>query len=90
MIKLIDGYEIHGNTYDYSLVFNTGKENKDGKPIRKTIGYYRTVEGCIEECYRHLCRKATAEQVLSLSSAVIEFQKIERKLEAIIPDCLKK
>jgi len=90
MIKLIENYEIHGNTYDYSLVINTGKEGKDGKPIYKTLGYFRSVESCIKECYRHLCRKATAEQVLTLNDAIVLFQRIEKRLEEIIPDCMKK
>lgn len=90
MIKLIENYEIHGNAYDYSLVVNTGKEDKNGKPIYKTLGYFRSVEGCIKECYRQLCRKATAEQVLTLNDAIVLFQRIEKRLEEIIPDGFKK
>ena len=90
MIALIEGYEIHGNTYDYSLVINTGKKNKNGDSVYKTIGYHRTVEACIKECYRHLCRKATAEQMLTLNDAIVLFQRIEKRLEEIIPDGFKK
>ena len=90
MIKLIDNYEIHGNTYDYSLVINTGKLNQNGKPIYRPIGYHRTVEDCIKDCYRHLCRKATAEQMLTLNDAIVLFQRIEKRLEEIIPDDFKK
>ena len=90
MIELIKNYEIHGKEYDYSLVINTGRVDKENRPITKPVGYYRTVEECIKACYRHLCRKATAEQVLTLSDAVVEFQKIEKQLEEIIPDCFKK
>lgn len=90
MIELIDGYSIQGKEYDYALVFDTGRKNKDGDTIYKNIGYYNTVESCIKACYRHLCRKATASQLLTMSDAVVEFQRIEKRLEKIIPDCFKR
>lgn len=96
MIKLIDNYEIHGNPYDYSLVINTGRvsvktDKKTGETtesrVYKTIGYYNNVKSCILACYKDLCRKVVAEDVLTLTEALNRFDEIQKRLEEIIPNC---
>lgn len=89
MIKLIENYEIHGNKYDYVLALNTGKVDKNGKPILKPEGYYNTVAACINACYHKLCRGVVAEKAMTLKEAVAEFEAIQRRLEELIPEVLK-
>ena len=91
MITLIDGYEIHGNSKDYSLVINTGKKDKKtGKDRTVVVGYYNSVSSCVLACYKDICRKVTRDKAMTLTEAVTEFQTIENRLESIIPDCFKR
>lgn len=87
MIKLIDNYEIHGNSYDYVLVQNSGKVDKQGNPVYKNLGYFRSIKSCIKACYRAMCLKAVEEEVLTLTEALDRFDAIYLKLENIIPRC---
>lgn len=96
MIKLIEGYEIHGNQYDYSLVINTGRVSKQvdkktgettERPVYKTEGYYNSVQSCIKACYKKLCLKAVANEDMTLTEAIERFDGIQKRLEEIIPKC---
>lgn len=90
MITLIDGYEVHGNAHDYTLVINTGKKDKKGNDRTIVVGYYRIVSACVVACYKDICRKVTREKTMTLAAAAREFQSIEKRLEDIIPDCFKR
>lgn len=89
MIKLIRDYYIDGNTGDFVLKLDTGKDDKDGKRIYSTIGYHGTVDACIRGLYRVLCRKLVAEEALTLKEAEKRFQDIVNELRVIMPNCFK-
>ena len=86
MITLIENYEIHGSKYDYSLVINTGKVDKNGNTVYKIEGYYSSVQSCIKACYKKLCLKTVAEEKLTLTQALERFDAIQKRLEDIIPN----
>ncbi|WMI80929.1 hypothetical protein [Anaerotignum sp. MB30-C6] len=89
MIKLIRDYCIDGQAYDYALKLDTKKDDKDGKRVYSVIGYYGTVDGCIQGLYKVLCRKLVAEEVLTLKEAEKRFQDIANELKVVMPDCFK-
>lgn len=91
MIKLFDKYEIHGNTHDYSLVEKVDGTSKKGEPItsNKVLGYYNSVEGCLQGLYKHIGRKIVAENELTLTEAIDAFAALQKRIESIIPGVLK-
>lgn len=90
MIKLIDNYAIMGNERDYSLVKFTGKKDKKGKDAYKICGYYGTVAACIKGCFKEKCLELVAEEDMELKEAAEEFEKIEKRLESIMPEVFKR
>lgn len=90
MIKLIDNYAIMGNERDYSLVKFTGKKDKNGKDTYRICGYYGTVAACIKGCFKEKCLELVAEEDMELKEAAEEFEKIEKRLESIMPEVFKR
>ncbi|HBF66472.1 MAG TPA: hypothetical protein DDW34_12965 [Clostridium sp.] len=89
MIKLIRDYIIDGQAYDYALKLDTKKDDKNGNRVYSIIGYYGTVEGCIQGLYKVLCRKLVADEVLTLVEAEKRFKSIADELKAVMPECFK-
>lgn len=90
MIKLIDNYVIMGNERDYSLIKFTGKKDKKGKDLYRIVGYYNSVESCIKGCFREKCLEATIKNDMTILEAAEEFEKIEKRLESIMPEVFKR
>lgn len=76
MIHIIDDYYIDGGARDYILLKDTGRADKDGNAIYKSISYHSSVSSAVENVRKIKCREITAEKNMELYEAVNAFKSI--------------
>lgn len=67
-----------------------GKKDKNGKDAYRICGYYGTVAACIRGCFKEKCLELAAGEDMELKEAAAEFERIEKRLESVMPDVFKR
>ena len=81
MLRINNDYVILGDSKDYTLALDLHREDENKKPIYKSLGYYGTVQTALNGLYKHLTKKAVAENNMSLQEAAKEFERIAEGLK---------
>lgn len=88
MIKITDRFYINANSNCYSLQEKTTVQDENsknyGKEIFKDLGYYTTLEGCLQGILKTLTREfISKEQENSFSDLLKELKKQEKILKSL-------
>jgi len=79
MFHVIKGYFIVFDDSSVNLCTDTGKLDKDGKPVLRAFGYYgnvgQTMEGLYKVLVKEKCSKKTVQQLEDLRQIVVDTQK---------------
>ena len=89
MIKLKHDFVVDSNKNNYILMLYKHKDDKKGKPIYETLGYYSTLEGAIYGAKSIFIRMQLGSGFFELEQALEEIRKIHKEwvdmLEEVTP-----
>lgn len=91
MIRLTEDYSIDIDGYNYILYKDSGKVNKDGNPVRRSLGYFGTLKELLN-CWAEIVVKSALNErdTLLLSEAVEvigqELSEVKKTISDAIPD----
>ena len=87
MVHIIDGYFAYDNNYGYTVIQNTGRKNKSGEEICKTLGYCGTLEEVLKMVRNDVVHEKLAGADYELAQALQmireETDRIMKALEGI-------
>ena len=70
MIKINENYAIDVDRYNYILVKNEHRKDKNGKDVYKTIGYYNNIKAAFSACAEWCAVENLTNDEFSLKEAV--------------------
>lgn len=82
MIRVNDKYVIEVDTC-YTAQIDTKKKDKEGKPIRKTIGYFTNLSNAIKGIAENEVGEVLADGEYSLKDAIAEVKAIYEKFNHV-------
>lgn len=89
MIKLIHNYIVDVSQHNYTLMIDTGKQDKNGKPVYTAIGYYNSLSGAIIAAKEHHIRRQFYGDTFTLSEAVQTITRINLEFCELLNEVLK-
>lgn len=76
MITLKYDLLVDVSQYNYTLMLDKHKQDKKGKPVYETLGYYNTLTGAVCGAKDYCIRKILGSDVHSLTEAADEIARI--------------
>lgn len=70
MIRVDENYIIEVDERCYAVKIDMHKEDKNGNPIYKPVGYYGDIEGAIKGIIKSKVNKSLSEEIHTLESAL--------------------
>ena len=89
MIKLIHNYVVDVSQYNYTLMIDKLKHNKDGKPVYETVGYYSSLSGAIVAAKENCIKRQFFDSTVSLEEAVQTVNQISQEFSDLLKEVLK-
>lgn len=76
MIRVNDKYVIEVDSLNYTAQIDTKKKDKEGNPVRKTIGYYSNIANAMKGIAENEVGEVLADGEYSLKEAIAEVKSI--------------
>ena len=76
MIRVNSKYVIEIDSLNYTAQIETGKKDKDGNPVRKTIGYYSNIANAMKGIAENEVGEVLADGEYPLKEAIAEVKAI--------------
>lgn len=84
MVKLKNNYEIDSDgRYSFLLLFDTGRIDKDNKPVKLTYGYYSSFSSAL----RGYCNQILMDKVASNEMDLMDVKRALEELKQEIKVC---
>lgn len=84
MIELLDNYVLDVDDHCYTLKQDTGKTDKRGNRVYKTLGYFGDVTGALHALVKELAREKHKHACTSLNEAVNAIREDNTRVENLI------
>ena len=84
MIILIHDLVIGVDTNNYTLMLDEHKQDKNGKQIYKTLGYYGTLQNAVCGARRYCIRKRLESNVCVLTDAIKIIKSITEEFSKLL------
>ena len=88
MITLLDDYVVVVDPLNYTLMADYGKKDKNGRPIRKTIGHYSSLAKAVQACIDENVRSGFYDRCVGLEEAVRIMNERMNKSDELLKRCL--
>ena len=89
-IILFDGFEILKDTMNYTVVYNTGKTDKDGSIVYKYLSYHSTLDRALKACKSEYAkREISKNKIMSLEDAVSAIVRSNNRFESLIKNAFE-
>lgn len=89
MIVLIHDYVVTLSQYSYILMRDKHKQDKNGKPIYETVGYYGTLESAIIAAKDHCFKERISGDVVCLAQAIDTLKQVSDEFSELIKRSIK-
>lgn len=84
MIEMLDNYVLDVDDHCYTLKQGTGKTDKLGNRVYKTLGYFGDVTGALHALAKELAREKHKHACTSLNEAVNAIREANTRVENLI------
>lgn len=84
MIELLDNYVLDVDDHCYTLKQDTGKTDKRGNRVYKTLGYFGDITGALNALAKELAREKHKHACTSLNEAVNAIRESNARVENLI------
>lgn len=84
MIELLDNYVLDVDDHCYTLKQDTGKTDKRGNRVYKTLGYFGDVTGALHALAKELAREKHKQGCTSLNGALNAIRESNTRVENLI------
>lgn len=88
MIRLINGYAVQVDQYNYSLVRDTGRKDKQGSPVLKYISYHGSLESAIRACRKDCIKRSLMEFDGQLDEAIRVLREQDKEFRSLLRKCI--
>lgn len=86
MITLIHDLVIDVSQNNYTLVVDKNKCDKNGNPIRETVGYFGTLEGAVQAAKNYCIRKKLEADTFTLAEAIKVIRECNKEFMDLLKD----
>ena len=87
---LFDGFEILTDDYNYSLIINTGRRDKEGRLVYKYLSYHGTFDKALAACKKEYTkRQLMSAGITNLDEAVSIIVRSNNHFEALIKNAFE-
>lgn len=79
MITLIHDCVVEVSQHNYTLMLDKHKQDKNGKPLYETLGYYHTLTGAVNGAKDYFIKKRLSIDTYTLDKAIEVIKQINKE-----------